>query len=216
MLLFIISLQADPASIWGIVKDVLGSPAGSFASVLGIVLFLGWLIHYTTAFVTRHKVESDTDRRKVLSLENNIESIKTDISYIKGNISILLRSPDGLFPIQSRSPVRLSPIGEDLAKKMELEKRISRNWGNICNFLDNNLHSKNAYDIQQFCIDTASVHLDKFFDNEDIESFKDFAFNAGKPLIYYGGMIGVMIRDAYFRHRGIDVLDVDKHDPEKQ
>ena len=44
-----------------------------------------------------------------------------------------------------------------------------------------NLESKNAYDIQKVCIDTASVSIEKLFDNKDIEEIKIFAFNNGNP-----------------------------------
>lgn len=40
-----------------------------------------------------------------------------------------------------------------------------------------------------------------------------FAYNEGKPLGFYGGMIGVLIRDKYFEQKGINPSLVDEFAP---
>lgn len=143
-----------------------------------------------------------------------IENIRTDIAYIKVSLGAILSGGNSVNAlIQSNSPISLTQIGKELAIRMQIESRIANNWDKIYAYLEKNLPSKNAYDIQQFCIERVSVYLDHFFSEEDVMFIKDFAYKEGKPLAYYGGMIGVMIRDAYFKHEGIDVSEIDKCDP---
>ncbi len=89
---------------------------------------------------------------------------------------------------------------------------ISRNWDRILNLIEQQ-QLTNPYDIQQFCIDKATIAQDELFSKEDVDSIKKFAFSEGLPTAYYGGMFGVLIRNQYFKVKGIDVSDVDRHDP---
>jgi hypothetical protein len=162
----------------------------------------------------------DCDRRFIQLEErktdnHSIENIRTDLALIKGTLQAALSGSNIDALIQSKSPISLNDLGRELAERMDLETRISNNWGKIYEFLDNNLQSKNAYDIQQFCIETASVFPERFFSDEDVEFLKNFAYKEGRPLVYYGGMIGIMIRDSYFKSKGIDVSEVDKCNPAK-
>lgn len=213
-LLLLIPLQADTALNW--FERALQQPAGSFAFVFAIMVGVIFVCVFVTRFTTYHKVHSERDREDVHSVKSKMDAITTDISIIKGTLVLLSRNSGELNPTQAHSPVSLTEFGRQLADRMNLEERISNNWDKIYSFLETNLQSKNAYDIQQYCIDTASVYPERFFSNEDVEFLKNFAYKEGKPLVYYGSMIGVMIRDAYFRHKGIDIADIDKHDPAKQ
>lgn len=156
-----------------------------------------------------------SDRVKVEKVETSLSDMFRDIAYIKGAID-LIRSTSSNSPTQAHSPVGLSELGEKIAEELNVQEMIIDNWDKISSYLEANLQSKNAYDIQQFCIDTASVSIDKFFSAEDIDKIKKYAFQNGQTLFYYGGLIGVMIRDEYFEKKGIDIADVDKHDPAKK
>ena len=64
-------------------------------------------------------------------------------------------------------------------------------------------------------METAIVSPELFLSPEDVAVISKTAFSEGRPMGYYGGMIGVLVRDAYFAKEGIDVNDVDKFKPGK-
>ncbi|MDR2912762.1 MAG: hypothetical protein LBV38_05670 [Alistipes sp.] len=213
-----IPLQGDPVSAVTFIREVLGSPMGSFAFILGVMILAGWLIHFVTKHTSKFNIEHGAHKEKMGKFEDKIDGINRDVSYIRGTIDILMKKDNPNPTVQAHSPISLTDFGKKLAIEMELEERIERNWDKISNYLDSNLPKsslRNAYDIQQFCIDTASVSLNSFFGTEDLDEIKNYAFRNGNPLIFYGNMIGVMIRDVYFRHKGISVDEVDERDPMK-
>jgi len=75
------------------------------------------------------------------------------------------------------------------------------------------ISDKNAYDIQQFCIEGVSVEPEKFIDSAGLTTIKNYAFKQGNPLQLYTRMIGVIIRDKYLKIKGISIDEIDKHDP---
>ena len=191
--------------MWQVLKDIITSPFGSFAFVAGILYLTHWVVHYLTKNV---QMWSDTVE-KVKTIEDNIETVKNDLAYIKAALS-LIQNNGGL--TQSHSPIGLSKLGETVAEKMGISTIIGNNWENILNLIDKQ-GLRNAYDVQQFCIETATINIDNFFLPEDVATIKNYAYNEGRPLAYYGSMIGVLIRDKYFQVKGIDPTEVDKHDP---
>ncbi|GHT51049.1 hypothetical protein AGMMS49982_07550 [Bacteroidia bacterium] len=85
-----IILQISEISTTGnLIRDILGSPAGSFASVLGFLILAGWLVYFVTKQATQYACESKSDRDSVKGLQSNVDIIRQDISYIKGNIDLL-------------------------------------------------------------------------------------------------------------------------------
>ena len=200
--------------MWQLVREVLSTPVGSFAFILSFMILAGWLIHYITRFITKWTCNMEGSKSTVDKVESNIDSIRSDISYIKGMINILQANANPL--TQSHSPIGLSEKGKKVAEEMGVASMIADNWEHISTYIQDNTKSKNAYDIQQFCIETASVSIEKFFNPEDVSKFKTFAFNAGHPIAYYGSMIGVLVRDKNFQEKNIAVEDVDKHDPTLQ
>ena len=193
-----------------LLKDILGSPAGSFGFVVFILLLIGWIIHKITVFITVWNVkEKGLDK-----LESKVDILSSDIVYIKTQLTMLNTNATGSL-VQSHSPISLTEMGRTIAEKMNIEAIIARNWDNIYNYIDARVQSKNAYDIQQFCIESATIALDKLFSKEDLDYIKIFAYNEGKPLGFYGGMIGVLIRDKYFEQKGINTKSIDDFDPNK-
>ncbi|GHT22046.1 hypothetical protein FACS189430_03240 [Bacteroidia bacterium] len=197
-----------------IVKTLISSVGGSFAVVFASLIIAAWLIHYVTKYMTKHTMNLEAAGKKVSKLEDNIDSIKNDINYIKGVIGYLQTAGAGS-PTKSKSPISLSEIGEHIAAELGLKQMISGNFEKILTLIDTNTVSKNAYDIQQYCIETATISLEKLFTPEQVDKIKQYAFDNGNTIPYYGGMIGVMVRDAYFKHKNMNVSDVDKHDPYK-
>lgn len=193
--------------MWEVFKTIITSPAGSFAFVISIAIFFGWAIRKLTQIDDLAKNKSAC----VDKLENNIDKIKEDIQAIKAYLSVIQNGKANL--TESHSPVTLTPLGQDIAKKMDIYTMISKNWTHIYEFISSKMSQENAYDIQQFCIDTATTSLEKFFLPEDLINIKSFAYKNGNPTAYYGSMIGVIIRDKYFETKGINISEVDNHKP---
>ncbi|NBJ08856.1 hypothetical protein D1647_22195 [Alistipes sp. Z76] len=193
-----------------LIREILGSAAGSLGFVLSLLLLAGWLIYRITKYTT----EWNCKLNAVKDLSENLKTAREDILYIKTKLEIFSSNmPNGL--TQSHSPIGLSEKGEEIAAKMGIEQMIAANWENIRNYIEANAKSKNAYDIQQLCIESATISLDKLFNTETVDKIKEFAFNNGQPLAYYGSMIGVLIRNKYFEVKGIAVGEIDEHDPNK-
>ena len=106
-------------------------------------------------------------------------------------------------------------MGETVANKIKAYDIVERNWDRIQTLIDRQ-NLDNPYDIQQFCIDKATIAQDELFSKEDVDYIKKFAFSEGMPTAYYGGMFGVIIRNQYFKVKNIDINDVDKHDPNQK
>lgn len=196
--------------MWNIISDILKSPSGSFAFVLGFLFLCGWVIYK----ITKAATEWDSKKSGIDKLETKVEKITEDLQYIKATLNAMKNTSHGAFT-ESHSPVSLTPLGKITASQMKIAERISANGEKIFSVIDSSVREKNAYDIQQFCIETATVALDRFFSEQDMRDLKSFAFNAGRDLAAYGSMIGVMIRDEYFKKRGIPIDEVDLNDPEK-
>lgn len=154
------------------------------------------------------KKSADCEKRFVMIEERKADSkivddIRMDISLMRMALTAALSGDAAGTIIQSHSPMSLNEAGKKLAAEMNIDGRIEKNWAKIQLLLNNNTGPKTPYDIQQFCIDTARVYPERFLSDEDIDFLKDYAYDNGKPLAYYGEMIGVIIRDRYFEQEGI-------------
>lgn len=164
-------------NFWTVIRDILGSPAGSFAFVAGILYLSGWVIAKISS------VSTDWQARKagIDKLENKVDSISTDLQFIKATLEVMQNfAPDSKKYTKSHSPVSLTPLGQDVAKRMNIEQRVAENWEKIWTLIDNSAIDKNAYDIQQFCIETA--RLNNFFITIPMTIFKKGEGSTGNYL----------------------------------
>lgn len=205
-------------------KDILTSNGGAFAVVFAVL----WAVGYSLVKFSEWRIRAEDATRKGDKLESKIETIMTDLSYIKGELHSLnqvnfiikgtleaIKNSSSGSLTQAHSPISLTLKGQEVAKEMGIEDIIARNWEKIEAAIDAKVAFKNAYDIQQFCIDTSIVSLETFFCPSDVDAIKMFAYNNGQPLAFYGGMIGVIIRDKYFEIKRIPLAKVDESDPNK-
>ena len=207
-----------------LLRDLLSSTTGSFAFVFALICIICWLIYFVTKHVTRigvsHsyiKEENKKTSDKVESFceksDRHMDEIRKDISYLKGMIDVFKNPIKAV--TESHSPVSLTEIGTTISTELNAEGMIAKNWEVIYKNLEENICEKNAYDIQQYCIETAIVELDKFLTKEDVDTVKMRAFKDGHPLAYYAPIFGILIRNKYLKLKNIDVDEIDKHDPKK-
>lgn len=204
--LFTFANKERESMFWEFIRTIFASPAGSFAFVAALLALSYWLVHYVTKKVEQWSAKVE----RVEKMENVIDSIKEDLHYIKATLNVLQSNSSGL--TQSHSPIGLTQKGRDVASSMGIYEIITRNWDKVFDLIESQ-HLRNAYDIQQFCIETATVGLDRLFCRDDVDRIKNFAYNEGKQTAYYGSMIGVIIRDKYFESKGIQPSEVDDNDP---
>lgn len=211
-------------------RDIITSNGGAFAVVFAVL----WAVGYSLIKFSEWRLRAEDATKKGDKLESKIEAIMTDLSYIKGEMQSLhtirgaleslnyiktsvdsLRNSSFGSLTQAHSPISLTLKGQEVAKEMGIERMIAMNWEKIEASIDAKVAFKNAYDIQQYCIETATVSLETFFSPSDIDTIKMFAFNSGQHLAFYGSMIGVIIRDKYFEIKRIPLAKVDESDPNK-
>lgn len=204
------------------IKDIISSDAGSFAFVASIIAFGIWLTHYVTKKVTEinnsHQNIKEENKRVAESIEKiserinvNIDEIRRDIAYLKGVNDIYKSNVDPY--AQSHSPISLTTLGKEVAEEIGVSEMIQRNWDAIMNDIDNNAEGKSAYDIQEYCIETSVIELEKFLLPEDMVKLKDYAYNKGRQIVAFSQIFAIMIRDKYMEAKGIPIEEIDKTAP---
>ena len=202
-----------------LIKQLLQHPAGSFGFIFSFLTLAFFLVHWITKKITiinnSHSVLSNT----IEKIEKKIDSIECNLHYINGGLDLI---KENLYDFKksnsniakSKSPISLTDYGLELAEKLNAKDMVCRNWDLIYKDLETNIKDKNPYDIQEYCMFNSFVGLEKFICESDILLLKKIAFEQGKSIQYYSEIFGILIRDKYFELKGIDVLDVDKHNTE--
>ncbi|MBS4060682.1 MAG: hypothetical protein KG029_09800 [Bacteroidetes bacterium] len=198
-----------------LIRELLTSSAGSFGFLFALICIGAWLIYWVTKKVTQIQSDHSILNKSVDKIDKSIDEIRRDMSFLKGSIDVM-KSGGSNQLLQSKSPVTLTEKGIEVAKELKANDIIARTWNKIFEILEREISNKNAYDIQQFCIEQVSIEPEKFFDNEGVISIKNFAYKEGNPLQLYTRMLGVLIRDKYMKAKGISIDEIDKHDPSKQ
>jgi hypothetical protein len=113
---------------------------------------------------------------------------------------------------QQHSPLRISPRGMEVVRKLGMDKMFANNWDRIRQLIDDEVESKNAYDVNEFCIKYAVVFPEKFLQPEEVNVLKNDAYIEGLTLMEYMKIIAVMARDKYFEENGINVEEIEKQE----
>lgn len=117
--------------MWELLRDILTSPTGSFAFILALMLGAGWVLIQATRFTTKWSEKMRHSEKKVETLEQNIDGMRADISYIKGMMGVILSNdPNAL--TKSHSPVSLTELGRKITDEMGVGEMVQGNWVQIC------------------------------------------------------------------------------------
>ena len=221
------------AEVFKIISATFGISA---AVAFAIIVLALWLTYYITKKVTiinaKHeelatgseKLESrmlsmlarneENAQKKLDGVESKVDDIRKDIAFLKGFMESLQKNiTDGY--TQRHSPISLTDKGKAEVQASGLDKLVTNNWSTISQVLNSEVKSRNPYDIQSYCVETAFVTPEKFFSDSDVFYIKELAFKNGLALMTYTNMLAILIRDKYFAENGINVEDVDKYDPAK-
>ena len=198
-----------------LIKEIASSAGGSFAIVataLAAAFIAAWKVSAALATI---KAERGGILASIGKIETQMDSMKVDIFELKGNVNILLGASKIGVIMQSHSPVSLTEKGEQVAGEFNARARVHTNWPAILRHLEQNLHTKNAYDIQQYCMEKVAVLPHLFLTAEDIDAIKTVAYQKGDTFFLYCKILGIIIRDRYLQEKGIAVTEIDEHDPGK-
>lgn len=202
----------QPTETLPLLERILGSEFGSFGFITALMLAILGIVYFVTKHVTHIRSNHSALNDRVGRIDSNINTIRDDLAFLKGSIEII-KSVDLKELFQRKSPVTLTEAGQQVAKELGAEEIISRTWDKIYSILENEISDKNAYDIQQYCMEKVSVDPQRFLDKQGIDRVKKHAFDNGVPLQLYLRVIGLLIRDKYFKKKDIDPKEVDDHDP---
>ena len=152
-----------------------------------------------------HSKVLDKHSLKLDELKTEVVEVKMDV--VEMRVLMRLQFSDPL--AQKKSPLSLTEEGEKIASKNNLNAIIDVNWSKINASLQD-LKTKNPYDIQEFCFDTAFADTTgykelKFFPCEDIDKMKIVAFKAGYPVLLISRVMAILIRDRYFAENNINI-----------
>lgn len=144
--------------------------------------------------------------KKIDRLSNLSESVielrtKIDLIYLNTNRNS---------PIMSRSPISLTPIGEEIVTNVSASAMLEKYFAQLEAEVDK-CKPSNAYDIQMTAMDVVKTKMLKMLDDREITSLKQEAYNRGSLVEDIMLVFGVLLRNKILNKRGMPVSDVDKH-----
>lgn len=173
------------------------TPTNILSTAILITLgIIGWLV--------RDKLNGlvDTDKR----LEGKVDKVDEKVGNLVGRISRIEGSMK-LSPFGAGSPVRLTPVGEEIIKQSGI--------GNAADQLKNELmteikkkNPQTAYDVQEV---TKKVFQEFNWGNDNLKKFKDYSFQSGKwTLVDIFEVGAIYFRDIALRELRFRAEDLDQ------
>ena len=154
-----------------------------------------------------------THSEKIEKHSESVSRIDTTLTFLTKSIEEMksqLQKMNNTAPFtQQHSPLRISERGWGVVKKLGMDKMFVNNWDRIKQFIDDEVESKNAYDINEFCIKYAVVFPEKFLQPEEVNVLKNDAYIQGLTLMEYMKIIAVMARDKYFEENNINIEEIE-------
>lgn len=186
------------------------------AILVGIIAMTWWCANI---YIKIKKVDSlpcEKHSEKMSLHDNAVSKSDTSISFLTKEIETAMRMMQqkdnkGEGFTQAQSPLSITTKGKDMIKHLSLDKMFDRNWPRIKELIESEVPEKNAYDIDNFCIQQAVVFPEKFLAAEEISILKDDAFKNGITLTPYMKVVAVMSRDRYFSEHDMNLPLEDKN-----
>ena len=111
--------------------------------------------------------------------------------------------------IASRSPIKLTDEGEEVAKEIDAQSIFNRHIKSLINRIDEE-NPQTAYDIQTVSFRLTSEELPKMLSKEEMAIIKNSAFNRGIQILNIWVIFGIYLRDKILNDRGVIPSDLDK------
>lgn len=142
--------------------------------------------------------------------------VETSVEYLQKSLDSLTKGLQGnkgiiIDPYSlNHSPLSITPKGREMMQRLGVEEMFERNWERIDRYIDENVKDKNAYDVDQFCLEQAVVFPERFLAKEEVNVLKDDAYKEGLSLTSYMRVIAVLARDKYLGVHNIEVPKTEK------
>lgn len=152
---------------------------------------------------------------------DRMTKVETSVAYLQKTLDSLTKGLQGnkgliIDPYSlNHSPLSITDKGREMMARLGVEDMFDRNWERIDRYIDENVKDKNAYDVDQFCLEHAVVFPEHFLKKEELNVLKDDAYKEGLSLTSYMRVIAVLSRDKYLSVHDIEVPDTDEEDTEK-
>jgi len=180
--------------------------------LLAILLLAFWVVYIAGKITSSFRIFE----KKNENIDTTLHDIKDSLAKVKATTDILYQVHlTHLSTVKNQSPMKLTPKGEEISKTISAELKISTYWHSIRDELKK-INTTNPYDIQVAAINLAQYCFDNIFTEQERNEIKTYAFKIGINLLEIYPIIGLIIRDMYFKEQNISLEDVDKHDPSKK
>jgi len=175
------------------------------------------LVILIVAFVAVWKVGQIVEKFRTFKDEN--KDIRGDIKEIKSTLTTVKATTDLLYQahlqtVKPGSPLKLTEIGETIARDLSIDAKLANHWEHI-NEMFSGASVQNPYDVQVAALNVARDCFEKIFSPTEQGEIKTYAYNHGKNLLEIYPIIGIKIRDKVLSLRGIKPEEIDAHDPAK-
>lgn len=168
-----------------------------------------------------HSNIMDRHDKEHRNAENRMTKVETSMEYLQKSLDSLTKGLQGnkgiiIDPYSlNHSPLSITPKGREMMARLGVEDMFNRNWERIDRYIDENVKDKNAYDVDQFCLEHAVVFPEKFLKKEEVNILKDDAYKEGLSLTSYMRVIAVLSRDKYLAAHNIEVPAQEEKDIEE-
>ena len=156
--------------------------------------------------MNRHDEEHRSAGTRMTKVEVSVEYLQKSLDSLtkglQGNNKLILDS----FTL-NHSPLSITEKGREMMQRLGVEEMFKRNWERIDRYIDENVKDKNAYDVDQFCMEQAVVFPENFLSKEEVNVLKDDAYKEGLSLTSYMRVIAVLSRNKYLAEHNIGILD---------
>lgn len=174
--------------------------------LLGILVMSGYVLFKLGKWKERF-FNQDKRLEKVEAIHIKVVELSTKVDLIYNNTN-----PRAL--VASHSPASLTEFGREFANIIGAEAIFDK----YCQALVQSINAKcppgtNAYDIQANSIVVAKSELPNMLNADEVNKFKQAAFEKGILYDDIWPIFAVYLRDKILKDRHIPVGEVDTHDP---
>jgi outer membrane murein-binding lipoprotein Lpp len=128
------------------------------------------------------------------------DNMKTVLFYIAGKKDPTLE--------QTKSPVGLSPRGEEMRIKLEADKIIENHKQTLRSLFEDEINNAdNPYDIQTIAFNAVNSKLYGLLNEQELLLLKNEAFRQNVEIEYFRTIFRILFRDEILKDKGISVDD---------
>lgn len=128
----------------------------------------------------------------------------------KCNLNTRLSTLEGKQLTRRSSPVNLTAYGNTVLNNSGGKDFIDKNYLEIKKKVESE-NTQTSYDIQE----ASRKAVESLQNDLRINTIKDFLFKEGMEWADIVEVLGIYLRDKILKEKGIDPVDIDKHDPAK-